>query len=307
LREAVFSSTGFRIRAAQGQAANQRFARWAERVAASVFFTLFPADCRICDSPLIRVSRLPVCEDCLSALLPLKGSFCEVCGETLFSPAFLDRPCARCGLCQRAHPPFERAVAYGSYDGGLRDLIHLLKYQQVRPATEVLGGRLGDSVAALETSLPDGVIQVVPVPLHPRKKAQRGFNQAELIARVALKQLARPERFQLRTGVLGRQRETGSQIGLTRHQRRENLRGAFAVIDPAPVAQRNILLVDDVFTTGTTASECARVLRRAGAARVWVVTVARTLKTTEGFAMRDDSWQKESNENKDRPAMAASG
>ena len=307
MREAVFSSTGFRIRAAQGQAADHRFAHWAERVAASVFFTLFPADCRICGSPLIRVSRLPVCEDCLRALRPLEGAFCSVCGEALLSPAFLDRPAALCGLCQRAHPPFERALAYGSYDGALRDLIHLLKYQQVRPAAAILGRMLGNSVAALEPSLPDGAIQVVPIPLHTRKKAQRGFNQAELIARVALKQLARPERFQLRTGVLVRQRETGLQIGLTRHQRRENVRGAFAVIDPTPIAHRNILLVDDVLTTGTTASECTRVLRRAGAAQVWVVTVARTLKTAEGFAMRAEFWEKQSQENEHRPVMAASG
>ena len=224
----------------------------------------------------------------------------------MLSPAFAERPGALCGLCQRLHPPFERAVAYGSCDGGLRDLIHLLKYQQVRPASAVLGRMVGESVAAFETSLPEGAIQVVPVPLHPRKQAQRGFNQADLISRVALQQLARPDRFQLRTGVLVRQRETGSQIGLTRHQRRENLRGAFAVIDPTQLAHRNVLLVDDVFATGTTASECARVLRRAGAARVWVVTVARTLKTDEGFAMRDDFWKKESN-SEDSPAMVASG
>jgi ComF family protein len=225
----------------------------------------------------------------------------------LLSPAFIDRPGALCGLCQRAHPPFERAVAYGSYDGGLRDLIHLLKYQQVRPGAAVLGRMLGSAVEALETSLPDGAIQVVPIPLHPRKQAQRGFNQAELIARVALKRLGRPERFQLRTGALVRQRETGSQIGLTRHQRRENVRGAFAVINPTLIAHGNILLVDDVLTTGTTASECARVLRRVGAARVWVVTVARTLKTTEGFGMRNDFWEKQSQENEDRPVVAASG
>ena len=223
----------------------------------------------------------------------------------MLSPAFLDRPGALCGLCQRAHPPFEQAVAYGSYDGGLRDLIHLLKYQQVRPAAAVLGRMLGNSVASLEASLPDGAIQVVPVPLHPLKQAQRGFNQAELIARVAVQQLGRPERFQLRTGVLVRQRETGSQIGLNRHQRRENVRGAFAVIHPMPIAHRNILLVDDVLTTGTTASECARVLRRAGADRIWVVTVARTLKTTEGFAMRDEFWEKQSQENEGRPVIAA--
>jgi ComF family protein len=198
-------------------------------------------------------------------------------------------------------------VAYGSYDGGLRDLIHLLKYQQVRPASAVLGRMVGDSVAALETSLPDSAIQVVPVPLHPRKQRQRGFSQADLISRVALQHLGRPERFQLRTRVLVRQRETGSQIGLTRHQRRENVRGAFGVIDPTQIAERNILLVDDVLTTGTTVSECARVLRRAGAARVWVVTVARALKTNEGLAMRNDSFEKESDENEGRPAMAASG
>jgi ComF family protein len=243
----------------------------------------------------------------LRAVHPLEGAFCSVCGEALLSPAFADRPGALCGLCQRAHPPFERALAYGSYDGGLRDLIHLLKYQQVRPAAAVLGRMLAKSVAALEPSLPDGAIQVVPIPLHRRKQAQRGFNQAELIARVALKQLARPERFELCTGVLVRRRETGSQIGLTLHQRRENVRGAFAVIHPTPIAQRNILMVDDVLTTGTTASECTRVLRRAGADRIWVVTVARTLKSAEGLAMRNDFWEKESHKNEDRTVMAANG
>ena len=282
LREAVFSSTGFRIRAGDGQAAGSRLAEWAEHAVSSLFFTLFPADCRICGSPLIRISRLPVCAACLCALRPLSGLFCTVCGEALLSPAFAGLNDAECGLCQRSHPPFEKAVAYGSYDAGLRDLIHLLKFQQVRPAAEVLGRMLGEAVIRMESVLPGGLLTVIPVPLHRKKLAQRGFNQAELIARAALKHVNAPGRYKVLPGILQRTRETGSQIGLTRHRRRENLRGAFSISarDAGQVAGREILLVDDVFTTGTTASECARVLRKAGARRVWVATVARTLKTS---------------------------
>ena len=216
----------------------------------------------------------------------------------------MDRSEPRCGLCQRLHPPFEKAVAYGSYDGGLRDLIHLLKYQQVRPAAAVLGRMLAEVVTGLENAMPPGTIAVVAVPLHLRKRAQRGFNQSDLVARAALKQLARPERFQELTNMLVRRRETESQIGLTRHQRRENLRGAFAVVDAERLAKRDVLLVDDVFTTGTTVSECARVLRRAGATRVWVATVARTLKVSEVFAVPEQEPEEES---MDRLAAAANG
>jgi ComF family protein len=307
-REAVFSSTGFRIRATQGQAAGHGltehgFAALGKRAAANLFFTFFPADCRICGSPLIEVSRLPVCQSCLLALHPLKGSYCAVCGAAMHLPGYLNQGQAnqgqanpgaadcgepRCLLCQRIDPPFERAVAYGSYEGGLRDLIHVLKFQQVRPAAKVLGLALAESIAELEKTMPVGTIEVVPVPLHRSKQRQRGFNQAEVIARAALKQLSRPKRFDLCAGVLLRCRETGSQIGLTRHQRRENMRGAFAVSDPARILGRDILLVDDVYTTGTTASECAGVLRRAGAARVWVATVARTLKISDIISLSGD-------------------
>ena len=263
--------------------AHHGFVGFAERVAATLFFTVFPSDCRICSAPLIQFSRLPVCNDCLTALRPLRGSYCSDCGEALHLQAFIDRGESdawetRCMLCQRTDPPFERAVAYGSYSDGLRDLIHVLKFQSVRPAAAVLGRMLAESISNLEQAMPVGKIAVVPVPLHARKQAQRGFNQAEVIARSALKELARPMRYELCPGILLRRRETGSQIGLTRHQRRLNLRGAFAVNDLTPILKRDVLLVDDVFTTGTTASECARVLLRAGAARVWVATVARTLK-----------------------------
>ena len=210
---------------------------------------------------------------------PIAGGLCSICGERLISPhAFSgEHGEARCGLCRRMEPPFVKAVAYGAYEGGLRDLVHMLKYQQVRPAANVLGRMLAEAIAGLEPALGEGNFLVVPVPLHSSKFRQRGFNQAELIARTALKLSPSRERYLL-CDVLERTRETLSQIGLTRHQRRENLRGAFRVKSPEKISGREILLVDDVFTTGTTVSECARILRRAGAGRVWVATVARTLK-----------------------------
>jgi ComF family protein len=217
---------------------------------------------------------------------PIAGEVCATCGERLFSSfAFAGVPGgSRCGLCRRVEPAFARAAAYGSYESGLRELIHLLKYGRVRPAANVLGRMLAEAIAVLEPEFPADPVAVVPVPLHRTKLRQRGFNQAELIARAAVKVSPARVRLRLCAGVLERKRETSSQIGLTMHQRRENLRGAFGVLQPEMVKDHEVLVVDDVYTTGATVSECARVLRRAGATRVWVATVARTLKISAQHA-----------------------
>lgn len=217
---------------------------------------------------------------------PIAGGVCSVCGERLVSPhAFSGmhgEP--RCGLCQRMAHPFIKAAAYGGYEGGLRDLIHMLKYEGVRPAANVLGRMLAEVIDGLRPAMGDAEILIVPVPLHSAKQRQRGFNQSEMIAKIALKLATSVDQYTLVADALERTRETLSQIGLTRHQRRENLRGAFRVKHPELIAGRQVLLVDDVLTTGTTASECARILRRAGASPVWVATVARTLKADAQFA-----------------------
>jgi ComF family protein len=226
---------------------------------------------------------------CLAQIHPVRGKVCSICGERVLSSyADLDANGLRiCPVCRRIERPFNRAVAYGSYEGGLRELVHLLKYHGVRPAATVLGRMLSEAMADLSSTFQPGMfdppIAVIPVPLYKTKLRQRGFNQAELIARAALKQLPAGARFQLVSGVLLRTRDTESQIGLTGHQRRENLRGAFAVPCATQITGREVLLVDDVYTTGTTASECARVLRRAGASKVWVATVARTLKLASKY------------------------
>jgi ComF family protein len=124
-------------------------------------------------------------------------------------------------------------------------------------------------------------LTVIPVPLFRSKRRIRQFNQADLLARAVVRVMRRrrPElRIKLAMGVLERQRSTGSQAGLTPHQRRANLRGAFFVSRPESIKGRNVLLIDDIYTTGATARACSQVLRRAGAEGVWVATVARAQK-----------------------------
>jgi ComF family protein len=222
----------------------------------------------------VNIFRLPVCPECISAILPIPGETCAICGEGMAGFVRSDE-IQICTPCRETRPQFEKACAYGSYDGELRALIHLMKYEQVVPAADVLGRMLAGAIAKLDIR---GPVLMIPVPLHSSRRRQRRFNQAELIARAALK--SAKAGAELATDLLVRSRATVSQIGLTRPQRAENIRGAFQVPHPERVAGRSILLVDDVLTTGTTASECARVLRKAGAEKVWVATVARTLKTT---------------------------
>jgi ComF family protein len=199
---------------------------------------------------------------------------CSVCGERLeFEPTEL---IPLCGVCRRLPPRFDFAVSFAGYDGTLRKLVHLLKYEQLRPAAQVLGDKLAQEIDGHRFETDQSVL-VVPVPLHRSKRRQRGFNQSELIASNALKHLPR-SRFELHCGNLRRVRATVSQTGLTRHQRRENVRGAFAVAAPERVKDRSVLLVDDVYTTGTTLNECARVIRGAGAKQIVVVTVARVYR-----------------------------
>jgi ComF family protein len=162
---------------------------------------------------------------------------------------------------------------------------------------------LSEVVEHLAPSFAGSVLAVVPVPLHASKLHERGFNQVELFTRAALKLMPAGLELVLRPDVLERTRITASQTGLTIHQRRENIRGAFHVRRADAIRDRDVLVVDDVMTTGTTVSECARILRRAGAVRVWVATVARTLKHETTFKVADAPSQ----EDETRMSMAAHG
>jgi ComF family protein len=245
----------------------------------------------MCGEPLLNISPLPACLRCLDSIYPVRGKACSICGDRVLS-SYAERDAdglRRCPASRRIKRPLGRAVAYGSYAGGLRELIHLLKNNGVRPAANVLGRMLAEALTALEPgferlALAQASILVVPVPLYKAKRRQRGFNQAELNARAALKVPLASERLQLAPDILLRTRDTPSRIGLSSHQRRSTLRGTFAVERAADVSGREVILVDDVYTTSGTAAECAQVLRRAGASKVWVATVAWTLKLASNHA-----------------------
>jgi len=226
---------------------------------------LFAPSCAACGELLERPTEGPVCAMCWRSILPLTPPLCDACGDPLPTWRTTSLSLARCPRCRRGRRHVDRARAIGEYDGALKAVIHALKYEGrrslARPLAALMRERAADLVASADC--------VIPVPLHPSRRRQRGFNQASDLAR----QLGLPVRHALR-----RVRATPTQTGLPAAQRHRNLRGAFALRRFAhDVAGRTVLLVDDVSTTGATLEACARALKRAGAREVIALTAARVV------------------------------
>ncbi len=234
------------------------------KLSRGLFLLLFPDDCKICKHPLEEISRIPICPACLKAPEPLAAEyFCSSCRTPFLNHFPLDEE-GRCGLCRSGLRGFDHAYSFGSYEGTLRELIHLYKYGQVKPLARPLSDLLARALPRDEQ-----FDAVVAVPLHWRRKRARGFNQSDLLAVSMAKRcgirLLHPVR---------RRRPTQVQAGLSNTGRRENVAGAFEA-KAGSVAGMRILLVDDVMTTGATASACAQALKRAGAKSVALLTLAR--------------------------------
>lgn len=248
--------------------------------------TLFPANCKSCAGPLEHASIIPVCETCIQNVVRTDLFACERCGDAINLDLDLEdmrfagllAEGFQCRECKLASPSFESAVAFATYTGTMRLLIHLLKFSRIRRVAHLLGGRLAEAVLKIEGRAAQNLL-VIAVPLFRTRERQRGFNQSVLLANEALRWLKRlrPEwRLTAGHGALVRIRRTEGQWVLSPKGRRRNLKGAFQV--RANVSGREILLIDDVLTSGATARECAHVLLRAGAAKVWVATLARAQK-----------------------------
>ena len=220
----------------------------------------------------------------------MKTPQCVLCGDRLASAQLLMGD-GRCVNCRDHEPAFDRAVSYSEYVGSLRGLIHLLKYESVTSAARPLGRMLAEAIAELRPACGDSMPLLVPVPLHRGRRQTRGFNQTELIAQAAAKHF--DEELEVAAGVLVRHRETISQVGLSREERIENMHDAFRVRESAKVNGRSVIVVDDVMTTGTTLSECARMLKQAGAERVWAATVARAFQGADLREVADGGEQED--------------
>jgi competence protein ComFC len=226
---------------------------------------LFPSCCEICRTLLVGPGERVVCRDCLDALRMTPSPFCLCCGR-FFGGSGESHLCA---ACLERRPSFARHRSVARYEGVVKDIILVYKYK----GFEVLAGALGDFIIRNlggEDDLWSGLEAIVPVPLHPAKERNRGFNQAGLLAR----RLSQRTKVPLVSRRLVKVRPTSAQTSLEARDREINLRGAFRVRKPAGLAGKVVLLVDDVYTTGSTLRECSRALRQAGVKEVRAVTLA---------------------------------
>lgn len=233
---------------------------WAAAAGDALLSLLYPPRCAVCRT---LGSPVPLCAACVAAIVPVAEPQCPRCGHAL-------EPDRVCNDCHRHPPAFDCARALGAYQGVLREAVHRFKYGHCPALAEPLGALLAAHARAHAHALHrlafDGII---PVPMHAARKRTRGYNQSERLARVVARELGLP----LDT-VLTRARATRPQVGLSGTRRRGNLQGAFRVSRPQDTVGRTFLLIDDVTTTGTSLSECAAMLKLAGAHGVYALALA---------------------------------
>lgn len=231
---------------------------------------IFPQNaCCLCRKPGMYNTRNPWCKDCTDTMLDMQKCLpiCKKCGK------FLEEGEEICVDCSSTPPQFHVARSVGPYTDSYRIAIKALKFLGKRNLAVRMGTMMADVVKNEPEFWPLDLI--VPVPLSKGHLEQRGFNQTEVLA----KQIGKELKLSVNKDALVRVKETPAQRELTKEERERNLLYAFKIEDNKDIYRKNILLVDDVYTTGSTSRECTRTLLEAGAARVSVITWA----TGKGF------------------------
>lgn len=247
-------------------------------LADSLFSVIFPTRCSICSGEVASAGGLGVCHNCWSEVESWQGTCCERCGLPIISERASDSAQILCGACRADDRSFDLARVFGIYRGNLRFLILQLKFRRRERLGRRLGAFLMHPWEDLEGFIEDESPLIVPVPLFQLRERERGFNQAHRLAeglRHCISRMPDGRELRIEDGLLRRTRPTLPQAGLRYKARKENVQGAFDVARPQCLRGRQVVLVDDVMTTGATLSACAKALKKGGAARVFALALAR--------------------------------
>ena len=254
----------------------KRVGGWLSGAGDALVSVFFPAGCRLCERALLQASAVPICPECFGSFAALGGGGCVKCGQPLATWSLggageaVSADGLLCPECQARAYGFDRSRSYALYRGAIVQAIMLLKFERMEPLGRWFAERLTE-VARREAI---GVDIVVPVPLHRQRQRERGYNQADLIAKPLARKLGLPYRAVLLT----RTKPRPDKHILTFEERWDSVRGAFATRPGSKVDNLRVLLVDDVMTTGATLDAAARALRDAGAKSVIGLTVARAAR-----------------------------
>ncbi len=229
---------------------------------------LVPYPCPCCKKFLDEKEK-GICSSCLSKIRWIEPPFCSVCGMPFPSPELENHTCGSCLLRKR---PFHRARALGYYEGTLRLAIHQWKYQEKASLTSFFGEKMVEGFYRYWS--PSEIDLLLPVPLHPTRLRERGFNQSLLLVKTLSHRTGIPYQKRL----LQKIHPTPPLMELRAAERERVIKGSFRIVKKEEIAGKSILLVDDVYTTGATVSECVKVLLAGGAARVDVFTLAHAIK-----------------------------
>ena len=235
---------------------------------AAILDLIYPRYCLVCNSSLNHTDRRALCSECTNKVTFInQDTSCPRCGLDLGPYVQPDTLCQEC----HAHPPrFTKAIAVAGYDGVIREAIHKFKYAKERVLLDELSGLLIARWQGVRHLVPQ-MDAIMPAPLYLGKLKERGFNQSQLLA----ERLIQSTDIPLEIDNLIKIRPTPDQAGLDSVNRKKNLIDAFEVTNSKAIDGKNILLIDDVLTTGATASEIARTLKKAGAKGVYVLVLAR--------------------------------
>jgi len=234
---------------------------------------VFPLDCKICEKPIRESKGYSICEDCFKTIELIERPYCIKCGKPLIPTDFFKQNREiLCLDCKREKYSFEFSRSTGIYDKVLKKCIHLFKYYGEKKLAKPLGKLMVDSLVKND-EFKRKIDLIIPVPLHRNDLKKRGFNQSVLLGKVTGDYLSIP----VRENVLVKKKLTPFQVNLSKKERKINILRAFSVEKPEEIKGKNILILDDVFTTGATVEECTKELMKARAKNIFVLTLARTV------------------------------